>query len=240
MRDIPAESGNPGRSAKKDLRKNVFITNAAHSQLNKATKNLPISNGEYASAAIEYFALSGLDPTAAQTKGLVAIGAKVGEASYEIRKQGAEIGNRIVAIQRVFERELFKFLQAQQTGIVGYLERIETNILDHQVAVESQMLAPMMERLVRTGIDSHITRVLTEILMLKTKTSAFVKEELQESTRDYDAQRERRLVSEIRKLLETATLATPKISVRPQLTAAPEPPKKVKPAAENSSAQPKS
>lgn len=177
----------------------------------------------FASAAICYFTENGLDPTqvSAQVEG-VKTRAEVNEASFDIRKQGAEIGNRVVAIMRTFERELFKVLEAQQTGTVGFLARIEENLLNHQVAVETQVLAPLLERTIKSGVEGNINRLLLEILLLK-QDETFTPEKLRASTADYNEQRDRRVVEESRKLLEAAHVTQPTLSTQP-LIARPTPP----------------
>ncbi|RZK33104.1 MAG: hypothetical protein EOO61_15885, partial [Hymenobacter sp.] len=196
MSDSIPDAVTPAGSSKKDMRKNVFISVGAHSMLNKAAKKLGVSNVEYASAAIAYFATNGLDPCSQETQGLITVQGKVSETSLEVRKQNADIGNRIVAIIRTWEANQYKFMQMQHGSLLGYLENIETNILNQLVALEGQVLAPMLEQLVRAGVETHMNRIMTEILLLRSKDAKFTTEELRNSTADYDGQLDRRLVSE--------------------------------------------
>jgi hypothetical protein len=54
-----------------------MINVASHQQLEKAASALRISNAEYASGAISYFAWLGLDPVDDASHGLGEVGAKV-------------------------------------------------------------------------------------------------------------------------------------------------------------------
>ncbi|RZK28270.1 MAG: hypothetical protein EOO61_22300, partial [Hymenobacter sp.] len=185
-------------------RKPAFVTTAAHNLMDKAAKKLKISNIDYASAAIAYFATNGLDPTSQETQGLISVQAKMSEVSLEIRKQNVDIGNRLVAILRAWEANQYKFLQAQQNGVFEYLENIEANILNNQGAMESRVLAPLFQRVVRNGVETHLTRRLAEVLMLKfsIETNPYPAEKLTNSNAYYDRQRDQHLVEELQELLE--------------------------------------
>lgn len=199
--------------------KTVTVSDAAFYQAEQSAKKLRISKSKYASAAIDYFATNGLDPTKAGISELAQLRTLIGETNYEVRKHNADIGNRLVAILRTWEANQYKFMQTQQGGILGYLEDIEANILNHQVAVESRVLAPLLERLVRTGVETHMNRVLTEILLLKLddKKHPYLAADLKNTNADYDGQLDRQLVIEARKLLETATVTAPKATQKPSL-----------------------
>jgi hypothetical protein len=173
----------------------VRVSSDAFRQLTAKAKDLGLTNMEYASAAITYFTRNGLDPTSQETSGLISLQAKMSEVSLEIRKQNVDIGNHLVAIMRTWEANQYKFMQGQQGGILGYLENIEVNILNHQVAVESQLLAPM----VRSGVETHLHRMMTEILLLKFKDKdyPFSGVELQQTNLDYDAQLDRGFVAQM-------------------------------------------
>jgi hypothetical protein len=197
----------------------VRVSSDAFRQLTAKAKDLGLTNMEYASAAITYFTRNGLDPTSQETAGLISLQAKMSEVSLEIRKQNVDIGNRLVAILRTWEANQYKFMQSQQGTLLGYLENIEVNILNHQVAVESQLLAPMMERLVRGSVETHLHRMMTEILLLKFKDKdyPFSGEELKQTNASYDGQLDQRIISHMRKLLEGATVSAPKATQKPAL-----------------------
>ena len=94
----------------------VRVTPQAFGQLGKQAKKLNLTNMEYASAAIQYFTQSGLDPTSQEMNGLISVRKKVGEDGQNTRKWMADVGNRIVAILRAFETILYKLLQGQQAN----------------------------------------------------------------------------------------------------------------------------
>ncbi|RZJ88354.1 MAG: hypothetical protein EOO60_11180 [Hymenobacter sp.] len=222
------------------------ITVEADRVLTQQAKKLTLSKAKYASAAIRYFAENGLDPTKAGVSEMAQLRTLVGESTYEIRKQNVDIGNRLVAILRTWEANQYKFMQTQQGGIFGYLEDIEANILNHQVAVESRVLAPLLERLVRTGVETHMNRVLTEILLLKLddKKHPYLAADLKNTNADYDGQLDRQLLVEARKLLETASVTAPKATQKPGLAVpivgAPAKPASTPTSPNAASAQPKS
>jgi hypothetical protein len=209
----------PARKAASGSSDVVRLEPSVARKLEGQAQKLKMSKGTYASAAIDYFATNGLDPTSQETQGLISVQAKMSEVGLEIRKQNADIGNRLVAILRTWESNQYKFQQAQQAGILGYLEEIESNILNHQVAVESQLLAPMLERLVRGGIETHMTRLLSEMLLLKFKDDKYPlsNAELRISRAEYDEELDKENVLVLQKILKTATVTAPQLTKKPGL-----------------------
>ncbi|MGI4873070.1 MAG: hypothetical protein ACRYFX_18075 [Janthinobacterium lividum] len=193
----------------------------ASRQVAAQAKKLKISKSRYASAAISYFAQSGLDPTSQEMNGLISVRKKVGEDGQNTRKWMADVGNRIVAIVRAFEGILYKLLQGQQANTFAYLERIEANILAHQVEVESRVLAPMLERIVKANVESFMNRRLLEILILRSKTQPYTADELSKSSVVLNKQRDEQFVLEMRELLKTATVTQPQRTPIPAVTPIP-------------------
>jgi hypothetical protein len=208
-----------GREPAKGLVKTIGLEEDAFSQLEANAKKLRMSKTKFASAAVTYFTEKGLDPTKAGVSELAQLRTQIGESAYEVRKQNADIGNRLVAIIRTWEANQYKFMQTQHVGVVGYLEDIEANILNHQVAVESQLLAPMMERLVRTGVETHMTRLLNELLLLKFDDDKYPisDADIAFSNGDYNKQLDTQFVGALRKLLETARVTAPVATKKPVL-----------------------
>lgn len=136
----------------------IRLDSAIDNLLSRQAKKLKMSEGKYASAAIAYFAQNGINPTTVEQHNLVTLRSKVGEADIAGRKYTAEVGNRIVAIIRSFESQLYTMLHAQQTNTFTYLERIEEAIIDHLLGLESKLLTPMFERVVRTGVENFMVR----------------------------------------------------------------------------------
>ena len=213
--------------------KAVAVAEEVYARLAGVTQKMKRTKSEYASAAIAYFLDNGLDPQAltSLTEG-VKTRHEISETGYENRKMVAEVGNRLVSILKSFERELFKVLEAQQGGIFEYLGQIEANILNHQVGVEAQILTPLLERLIATGVETHMSRVLVEVLMLKTRNLEYTLEEARTTRLAYDRERDQQIVAETRKILETARVTRPQGTVKPPLAKPTPPPPKaaVKPA----------
>ncbi len=195
------------------------ISKVADGQLTGHAKKLRIGKGEYASAAIAYFAETGLDPTQERPQGLASVSAKVSQETRAVREQNVDIGNRLISILRGWERTLYGFLQQQQGGTLNYLERIEENILAHQVQVESSLLAPMVEQLFKVNLEAFITRGLTADLLVKSSNlpASSYEQQMELSTNGRDQQ----LATALREFIKTNSVAKPNLSPKPQVPAAP-------------------
>jgi hypothetical protein len=204
------------------------ITKAADRQLTAQAKKLNVGKGEYASAAIAFFAQNGLDPTKELPKGLANVNEKVSTETRAIRVQNVDIGNRLISIIRAWEKTLYGFMQLQQGGLLNYMEKIETNILSHPVAVETHLLAPMIEQMMKTSVEANLARIVSEWgwLELIKKPETF---KAQDKALDED--RDQKLVTLMQEFLKTHSVATPKLSVKPPVAAAPGPAKAAPPAA---------
>jgi hypothetical protein len=205
------------------------ITKTADRQLTAQAKKLNVGKGEYASAAIAFFAQNGLDPTKELPKGLANVNEKVSTETRAIRVQNVDIGNRLISIIRAWEKTLYGFMQLQQGGLLSYMEKIEKNILSHQVAVETHFLAPMVEQLMKANIESYMARVVGEWSYL---------EIMKRPASDWGAQdeklnreRDQKLISVMQEFLKSHSVPTPQLSVKPAVPAAPGPAKAVPPAA---------
>jgi hypothetical protein len=153
-----AERSAPKRTTEK-ASDNIRLEPVANQQLTAHAKKLKMSKTKYASAAIAFFAESGLDPTAERPGGLADVNAKVSIETLAVRRQNADIGNRLMGIMRTWEKSLYGFLQEQQAGTLSYLEQIENNIIQHQVAVESELLAPMVELIISGSVEAQTARL---------------------------------------------------------------------------------
>lgn len=187
--------------------------------LSKAAKKAKVSKGKYASAAIAYFAATGLDPTKEQPKGLANVSIKVDEVERNVRTQNHEIGTRLIQIIRTWEKNLYTFLQQQQAATYNYMELIESNILQHQVLVESNTLAPMVEALFKSNIEAFITRTFASHLFIKSAglTPDTVPKQLEQSNAERDIQ----LTNQMREHLKTNSVPLPKPTQRRAITPAP-------------------
>lgn len=200
------------------------ITKAADRQLTASAKKLKVGKGEYASAAIAYFAATGLDPTKEQPKGLASVGIKVDEVERNVRTQNHEIGTRLIQIIRTWEKNLYGFLQLQQASTNNYLEMIESNILQHQVLIETNYFAPMVENLFKANLEAFIARGLTTELFVKAASlpSGSYEKQMELSNTGRDQQ----LVTLMREFLKTNSVPLPKPTRRPAVAPVPVPPPK--------------
>ncbi|QKG55087.1 hypothetical protein [Hymenobacter sp. BRD67] len=148
----------PQQSPAEQPAPSLKLTAQADRLLTVHSKKLKLSKRAYASAAVAYFATTGLNPTKEQPKGLASVALKVDEETLAIRAQNVDIGNRLISLLRGWERNLYSFLQQQQQTTYDYLEQIEANMLQHQGTVETILLAPMVEQLFKVNLEAFITR----------------------------------------------------------------------------------
>ena len=134
----------------------VAVDADAHRHVVAQAKKLKLTNRQYASAAIAFFAESGLDPTAERSQNLDALSKQVSVDTRAVRVQNADIGNRLITILRTWEKNLYGFLQQQELSRNNYLELIESNILQHQVLIETNILGPMVENLFKVNLEAFI------------------------------------------------------------------------------------
>jgi hypothetical protein len=197
----------------------VRVGSDAYRQLTAHSKKLGLTNGEYASAAIAFFAQSGLDPTKEQPKGLANVSDKVGQETRAIRVQNVDIGKRLIAIIRAWEKTLYGFMQLQQGTTLSYLEQIEKNILSHQVAVETNLLSPLIEQVIQGSIESYMARVVGERTHLH--VTAKPKTDWAEMNQNLNGERDLQLVKRLRDFITTNSVPVAKLSVKPGVPAAP-------------------
>jgi hypothetical protein len=207
------------RTPSENASDNIRLEPDANRQLTAAAKKLKLSKRQYASAAIAYFAQSGLNPTKELPKGLANVDEKVSQETRAIRVQNVDIGNRLIGIIRAWEKTLYAFMQLQQSTTLGYLEQIEKNIMAHQVAVETNLLGPMIEHVIRGRIEAYMARVLSE------KTNLQITEGKQsnwaEMNGDHNGDRDNLLVNAMRDFIKTNNVPAPKLSVKPAVPTAP-------------------
>jgi len=200
-------------------RKMVMLETASHGQLEKAAKKFKLTNGEYAAAAIAHFAESGLNPVAARAETLAAFANRLREEGRAGRQQTVDVGTRLIAIMRTWEKTLYVFLQQMEGGMVNHMEQIESNLLQQLVGLESSYFAPMVQMMVQSNIELHMSRITAE------RTGLFVsgKKEpewdaiTQASTRERDQQ----IVIQMREFMKNNRLDKPTLSPKPQPPAVP-------------------
>lgn len=224
-KERPAKRQTP-RKAGTSRTKAVAVDVTAYNQVEAQAKKLKMSKSKYVSAAIGYFAQTGLNPLKEQPQGLASVASKVDQETYAVRKQNVEIGQRLISIIRQWEKNLYGFMQQQQQTTYGYLESIESNILQHQVLVETNLLAPMVEHLFKVNLEAFIARGLTSQLLVKTtnQPEGSYQKQMDVSNNGRDQQ----LALLMREFLKTNSVPLPKPT--PKRAVTPVPPKPVAPA----------
>jgi hypothetical protein len=98
------------------------------------------------------------------------------------------------------------------------LEKIEKNILAHQVAVETHFLAPMVEQIMKANIEAYMARVVSEwsYLEITKKPDGFTAQD-----EKLNNERDKKLVAVMREFLTAHPVPTPQLSVKPAVPAAP-------------------
>jgi hypothetical protein len=175
------DTSQSGEKVKTASRKSVMINVASHQQLEKAAKALGVSNADYASGAIAYFARLGLNPTDDASHGIGEIGAKVSAETLAVRKQNVDIGNRFISIIRAWEANLYGFMRQQELAQNTYLAAIERNILERVVAMETNFMGPMVEQILKASIESYAGRIVGERIYLYVLNEESTEESIKEA-----------------------------------------------------------
>ena len=182
-------------------------------------KKLDITNGEYASAAIAYFAESGLNPTAAQGETLASFSNRQKEEGRANRQQTVDVGNRLVAIMRTWEKANYAFMQQLQAGTVNHMEQIESNLLQQLVGLESSYFVPLVEMIMKNNIEIYFARVIgekTELVVRGQKDAEWA-----EGHKLLNDSRNKQLVELMRNFIKNNRLEKPTLSPKPQALALP-------------------
>lgn len=233
----PDESKRPAKKStpKKGTTSTVGIDTVVHRQLAAESKKLDMTKGEYASAAIAYFTENGLDPTQDHTslaelskqmkEGFAKLGVGVTDGVANVRAHNADIGNRLFALTRNFEKTLYAFQQQQQLATYSYMEAIESNLLRHLVAIDSNVFQPLFEHLIRTEEEASITRGLGARIYvhLIDKPNLW-----SEQNAKFTDERDEKLLAQLKEFRKDHKLATPQPNYKPGAT--PVPPKSTLPA----------
>ena len=148
---------------------NIRLEPGANRKLTAAAGKLKLSKSKFASAAIAYFAETGLDPTANVTEGLAGLNATVLKETMQGRAQAALIGNRIMSVMRTWEKNLYTFLQEQQAKSLNYQEQIENTLHRQHTAVEMNLLTPMASMLIKGDLELENIRYLGETAVMTLK-----------------------------------------------------------------------
>lgn len=216
------KKGRPaGQKAAEKPSPSLKLTGDADRLLTVHSKKIKLSKREYASAAVTYFAETGLNPTKERPHGLANVSSKVVVETQSVKELNVEIANRIISLLRNWEQGLYGFLQQQQAGMLNYLEQIESNILAHQVQVESSYFGPMIEQLIKANLEAYIGRGFTAQLLMKSTNQP--EGSYQKQMEVSDKERDTQLTLRTREFITTNSVAKPKLSPKPQIL--PVPPK---------------
>lgn len=211
------------------------ITTDADRQLTQQAKKLKMSKHKYASAAITFFAQSGLDPTKELPVDLATVSQKVEAGVSNVRAHNADIGNRLYALTRGFEKTLYQFMQQQQHATYAYMEVVESNLLRHLVALETNLLNPMIEEIVKGTVEAHLGRIIGERAYLKVMGRA--PEEWSGLHAKFNGEGDQMIVAALREFIQDHKVPVPRASIKPGAT--PVPAKLVAPVTTSPPATPK-
>jgi len=225
----------PGKKEPEQVLPSLKITQETDRLLTAHAKKLKVSKRQYGNAAIIFFAESGLDPTAERSQNLDALSKQVSVDTRAVRVQNADIGNRLITILRTWEKNLYGFLQQQELSRNNYLELIESNILQHQVLIETNILGPMVENLFKVNLEAFITRGLASQLLVKVTNQP--EEGYQQQMEVSNNGRDQQLAMRMREFLKTNAVPLPKPTVKRPVT--PVPAKPVVPATPAPTSPPK-
>lgn len=225
------KSGKGGGTSKT---KTVAVSEDAFVQVEQCAKKLKMSKAKFTSAAITFFAESGLDPTQERPQGLAGVSQKVEAGVANVRTHNADIGNRLYAMTRGFEKTIYQFMQQQQHATYAYMEAVESNLLRHLVALETNLLNPMIEEIVKGNIEAYVGRIIGERAYLK--VSGRAAEEWGGQHEKFSGERDQLVVASLREFIKEHKVPVPRASIKPGAT--PVPPKPVAPASEPATVAP--
>lgn len=194
----------------------VALESDAHALLKSSAQKLNLREKAFASAAIRYMALNGLDPT--QLGGLaegVKTRAEISEASHAMRQATAELGSQVTQQLDVFKRELHQLLGAQQARMLDQLDYLEANIQAHQTALEIQLLVPLLQRMITLNVESHLSAQLLQQLLLKFENIPCPPQELKVRTDAHSQQVTAYALTHLQTVQHTARVAQGKLARQP-------------------------
>ncbi len=205
----------PKKASTNSLVTTVGVDAEAFRLLAAQAKRLKLSKRKFTSAAIAYFAKNGLDPTNSQLS-LTGLSMLVDENGVKGRELSNQIGNMFMTIIGRLEPALYGFMQQQQQTTQSYLQQIEHNLLAQQAAMEATFLVPLLEQVVRGGLDAEKARLVITKILFKLYDSKQVMEDADARTRENTIEREERVVKELNKILLRTASTAPQVTAQPQ------------------------
>ncbi|GAB3637905.1 hypothetical protein GCM10027422_34950 [Hymenobacter arcticus] len=188
----------------------------AYTMLVRISKKLNTHQRNFASAAIRNYAELGLDPTktsvlmeAAKTR------AEINEMSHNMRKLLSQVSDDLTKKLHTLEQDMYRFQMAQEVTMMTYLARIEAGILLRQTTMQTQILTPLVEKILGVGVETHLNRTLLEELLLKFKDMPLAAADLTASSQRHDMHVTLHRVVELRKLMETMPVELTTLAIRP-------------------------
>jgi hypothetical protein len=145
----------------KELRKRVTLDNNAHRKAEAAAKEVGASLGEYASAAVDYFAHRGLDPRETE--------AREGQL---IMQQVKKLGDRI-----------FGFLQEQERTLLTAMleEMLRTRITLDRVLRLNEILVNTLHAQLETLSPAQLQRQQDALKALRQRNEEAVEKQVREA-----------------------------------------------------------
>lgn len=178
----------PEKKAASTITTTVALAPEVHAMLSRTAPKFKLAKKDYANAAIRYFVENGLDPTKTTTLAEgIKTRAEISEASHTIRKLTAEVGNQLTGALSSLEGEMHSLMEAQQRNFVSCLEQVQGNILAHQVAVEEQLVVPILQYILHSNGNARLTRLIADQLLLKLKAQSHSSEEFQAVNEQFNA-----------------------------------------------------
>lgn len=160
------QSPTPLSRGKRD-RTYVELQPSIHNQLTRESKLLKLTNSEYASAAVGYFAERGLNPVSDRQREGMVIQAKIDKRSEAIEQQVTGLGNRLFGFLQTHEKNLYDYLQRQQRTLFSFLQKQEGNLFQYLTEQEKELYTPLLEEVLRGAADAFIARRLGEQIVLR-------------------------------------------------------------------------
>jgi len=209
----------PRRKPNEKLGNSIKIEDEAARILEVQAKKLKVAKGKFASAAIAYCIESGINPLVEQTTTLGGIGIKIEAGVASVRVHNADIGNRLYALTRGFEKTIYQFMQQQQHATYSYIEAVESNLLRHLVSLETQLLTPMLEQVLRAKFETLAARFIEERSFLK--LSGRPESDWEAMHERVNADRDKLLIADLREHLGKYQVPTHRPNAKPSITPVP-------------------
>jgi hypothetical protein len=212
-----------GQETSKKKGNSVRLEPEAARLLKEQAKKLRLTEIRFVSAAVTYFAEAGLDPTVERPQRLQDLGTHLRE---EARTNRA-LTEGITSFLKQYEKSIYSYLRDQQISTNNYLQQIENTLLQHQVAVETNLIRPMVEHVCEGILEANATRKLVTRLFTEGLQSinldAKPAEPYEKQNTQMDNERDRLLTKRMRAFYQTNRVPKPVQTPQPWFLLAPPP-----------------